>query len=365
MREYQICTRCVMDTTDPDIVFDEQGVCNHCKYAEKQLNILGGKKKDFDLDKYISKVKADGLGKKYDCIVGLSGGVDSCYVIYLLKSKGLNPLAVHIDNGWNTELAVENIKNLLEKLDVDLYTYVVNWKEFRDLQLAFLKASTPDCEIPTDHMIRPILSLVADHYGVKHVIFGINSATESIVPKAWSYGHTDWKYIKSIHKRYGTVPIKTYVYHTRLMSYFFYYKQEWFNILDYIEYNKSEAKQFLINNFGWRDYGGKHYESFYTRFYQSYILPKKFGFDKRKMHCSNLIVSGQMSREEALKELEMPPYDEDAVERDIEYFCEKMDISRKDFDAIMSQEPRKFNDYPSYENDFLGKIIRKVLNTVS
>lgn len=364
MNKIQVCTRCVMDTTDPNIVFDEKGECNHCKFAEKQLKILAIKKESFDFDKYIETVKADGKKRKYDCIVGLSGGVDSCYVIYLLKSKGLNPLAVHIDNGWNTELAVENIKNLLEKLDVDLYTYVVNWKEFRDLQLSFLKASTPDCEIPTDHMIRPILSLVADYYGVKHVIFGINSATESIVPKAWSYGHTDWKYIKSIHKKYGSVPIKSYVYHTRLMSYFFYYKQDWFNILDYIDYNKDEAKKFLIDNFGWRDYGGKHYESFYTRFYQSYILPKKFGFDKRKMHLSNLIVSGQVHRKEALDELKESTYADNQIEIDIEYFCEKMDISRSEFDEIMNKKPMTFDDYPSYANDFIGRIINRIINRV-
>lgn len=352
----RICARCVMDTTDPDIVFDENGICNHCKSAEEQLMELGKWKRTFNLDAYIQKMKKDGMAHEYDCIVGLSGGVDSCYVVYLLKSKGLRPLAVHIDNGWNTELAVQNIKNILEKLDVDLYTYVLNWEEFRDLQLAFLKASTPDSEIPTDHMIRPVLSMIADFFHVKHVVFGINSATESILPKAWSYGHNDWKYVKGIHKRFGTIPLKTYVYHTRMMSYYFREKQEWFNLLDYIDYDKERVKEFLIKEFGWRDYGGKHYESFYTKFYQSYILPRKFGFDKRKMHLSNLIVSGQITRDDALKELEKPLYTQEGIRRDIEYFCEKMDVLPDEFKEIMKRPPKTFNDYPSYENDWFGKL---------
>jgi len=355
-----ICKRCVMDTTDPNIIFDENGICNHCKDAERQLKLVAKKKMEFNLSDFVSKMRNDGKGKEYDCIVGLSGGVDSCYVIHLMKTMGVRPLAVHIDNGWNTELAVQNIKNLLERLDVDLFTYVLNWEEFRDLQLAFLKASTPDSEIPTDHMIRPILSMVADHYNVKYVIFGINSATESILPKAWSFGHNDWKYIKGIHSRFGTVPLKTYVYHTRMMSYFFREKQKWFYLLDYIDYNKDEAKKLLIEEYAWRDYGGKHYESFYTRFYQSYILPTKFGFDKRKMHLSNLIVSGQITREEALEALKQPLYEKEQIERDIEYFCEKMDIDESEFQRIMNLPLKTFDDYPSYENDFWGKLKRRL-----
>lgn len=355
-----ICNRCVMDTTDPDIIFDEKGICNHCKDAERQLVNFQKKKAEFNVDAYLDRMRIDGKGREYDCIVGLSGGVDSCYVIHLLKNKGVRPLAVHIDNGWNTELAVQNIKNLLDRLDVDLYTYVLNWKEFRDLQLAFLKASTPDSEIPTDHMIRPVLSTVADYYHVKYVVFGINSATESILPKAWSYGHNDWKYVKSIHDQFGTVPLKTYIYHTRMMSYYFREKQEWFYLLDYIDYNKDEAKKLLIDKYAWRDYGGKHYESFYTRFYQSYILPQKFGFDKRKMHLSNLIVSGQITRDEALKELEKPLYEEEQIKRDIEFFCEKMEITKTEFREIMELPVKTFNDYPSYENDWLGKIKKRL-----
>ena len=319
----RICNFCVMDSSDPDIIFYDEG-CSNCRRARRIMKNLSADKEEFDLKAYAEKIKSAGKNKKYDCIVGISGGVDSCYVMYIIKQLGLRPLAVHFDNGWNSELAVQNIRVLLEKLDVDLYTYVVNWQEFRDLQLAFLKASTPDIEIPTDHMIFAILALVADHYGIKYIVQGKNVSSESILPAQWSYGHDDWKYIKSVHKKYGTLPLKTYVYKDRLSSFYFRDKLEWFSILDYIDYDKEKAKQMLIDEFGWRDYGGKHYESFYTKFYQSYILPTKFGYDKRKAHYSSLIVAGQLSREEALIMLEEPLYDENDLKRDIEYFCEKM-----------------------------------------
>lgn len=358
--KYRVCKRCLMDTSEPNITFDENGICNHCKKAERQLKKIIEGRNAFDLNKYFSQIRIDGRKKKYDCVVGLSGGVDSCYVIYFLKKHNVRPLAVHVDNGWNTELAVRNIKNLLETLDVDLYTYVLNWNEFRDIQLAMLKASTPDSEVPTDQFILPALALVADHYNVKHVITGGNTATESIVPKAWSNGQSDWKYIREIHKKFGQVPIKTYLYYTRMMKYYFDIKLRWLNILDYIDYNKNQAKAILIEECKWRDYGGKHYESFYTRFYQSYILTKKFGFDKRRMHLSNLIIAGQITRDEAIKELQEPLFEENSIRRDIEYFCEKMEITLDDFNEIMETPPMTFDDYPSYENDLIGRLIRKV-----
>lgn len=356
--EYQICKRCVMDTSDREIVFDENGICNHCKGAEEALAKAKEKRKHFNLDDFGEKVKADGKGKKYDCIVGISGGVDSCYVMYLVKKMGLRPLAAHIDNGWDSELAVQNIKNLLEKLDVDLYTYVVDWQEFRDLQLAFLKASTPDSEIPTDHMIFPVMGMLAHKYKCKYIIMGQNSSSESIRPRTWSHGHHDWKYIKTVYKMYGSGKLKTFPYFSRADFDYFQRKYVWFDLLDYIDYNKDEAKQFLQDNYEWRDYGGKHYESFYTRFYQTYILPTKFGYDKRRMHLSSLIAAGQLSREEALETLNSLPYDEKNIERDIEYFLGKMQISREEFDAIMKTAPLSYWDYPNNENDFTGSMIK-------
>lgn len=355
----QVCTQCVMDTTDPEIVFDENGVCNHCKNAMTLLKKVELEKEGFQ-DK-IAEIKEAGKEKKNDCIIGISGGVDSSYVIYLAKKLGLRPLAVHMDNGWNSELAVQNIRDLLEKMDVPLYTYVIDWQEFRDLQLAFLKASTPDSEIPTDHALFEVMYMAAVKYNVKYVIEGRNITSESILPRKWSYGHDDWGYIKDVHKKYGTRPLKTFPYHSRLdLIYYFEVKKiECISILNYIDYDKEEAKRFLIEEFGWRDYGGKHYESFYTKFYQSYILPTKFGADKRKMHLSSLIASGQITRKEALEMLKEPLYDDKEIERDIDYFCEKMEISRDEFQDIMNRPKKYFWDYKSNENSFLGRLIER------
>lgn len=360
--EYQICSRCVMDTSDPEIVFDEHGVCNHCKGAKEKLREVEEKRKNFDGDAFSAEVKAAGKGKKYDCIVGISGGVDSCYVMYLAKKMGLRPLAVHFDNGWDSELAVQNIKRLLEKLEIDLYTYVVDWQEFRSLQLAFFRASTPDCEIPTDHMVYPVLGMMAHKYKCKYIITGHNNASESILPQSWSQGHFDWRYIRSVYRIHGegSGKLKTFPHFDRPDYDYFVRKFVWFNILDYIDYNKDEAKKFLQENYGWRDYGGKHYESFYTKFYQTYILPVKFGYDKRRMHLSSLIVAGQLSRDEALETLETLPYDEKTIERDIEYFLEKMQISREEFDRIMKEKPLRFQDYPNNTNDLTGRLIKKL-----
>lgn len=361
---YQICTRCVMDTTDPEIVFDENGVCNHCKRAIQLLDQV--KKEKGEFENIICDIKKEGLGKTYDCIIGVSGGVDSSYVIHYAKELGLRPLAVHIDNGWDSELAIQNIKNLLEEMNIPLYTYVIDWQEFRDLQLAFLKASTPDSEIPSDHTIFAVLFMLAQKYHVKYVIEGRNITSESILPRKWSYGHMDWGYIKDIHRKFGKKPLKTFPYYSKLD--WIYYtevkKIKSISLLNYIDYDKEAAKKYLIEKYGWRDYGGKHYESFYTKFYQSYILPVKFGADKRKMHYSSLIVSGQMSREEALEKLKEPLFDEKEMEKDIEYFCEKMEISRGDFVNLMKLPPKYFWDYNSNENDNIARLIKLIKKLV-
>ena len=351
--KYQICKKCIMDTSDPNIIFDEQGICNHCKSAEKLLKNLSNKRQVFDFEKYIEKIKKDNKSKEYDVIVGMSGGVDSSYCVYLAKKYGLRPLAVHFDNGWNSEVATHNIKHILEQLDVDLYTYVLNWQDFRDLQLAFLKASTPDCEIPTDHLLFPILGMVAHKYNVKEIWMGFNQSSESILPRAWSQGHRDWKYIKDVYKKFGTRTLKTYPHFNRMDMQYFYNVYHYFSILDFIEYDKEKAKKLMIDEFGWQEYGGKHFESFYTKIYQSYILPKKFGYDKRRAHDSSLIVAGQLSREDAIKHLETLPYNEKDINRDLDYFCEKMEITRDEFEMIMNLPPKKYEDYKNYDNGFL------------
>lgn len=358
--EYQICNCCIMDTTDREIIFDSEGRCNHCKNAEKRLHEIVLNREKYD--GIISEIKLAGKNRKYDCIIGVSGGVDSSYVAWLVKELGLRPLAVHFDNGWDSELAVQNIRNLLDKLSIPLFTYVVEWQEFRDLQLSFLKASTPDCEIPTDHMIFAVLNFIAYKKGIKYIINGHNTSSESILPKSWSYGHVDWRYIKDIHKIYGTRKLKTYI-HQSMLDYIYYNyveKIKSYSILDYIDYDKEKAKDFLIREYSWRDYGGKHFESFYTKFYQAYILPYKFGADKRRMHYSSLIIAGQMSREEALKRIQMSQYDKSTLERDIEYFCEKMQISKNEFDEIMKAKPRSYHEYKNLENSFIGKVVSKL-----
>ncbi len=353
---YQICKRCVMDTSDPDIVFDEEGVCNHCKSAELARVNADKKKREFDLAGYIEQVKEDGKSRKYDCIVGISGGIDSGYTLHLAKQYGLRPLAVHYDNGWDMAVSVCNIRTMLEKMDVDLYTYVLDWQEFRELQLAFFRASVPDMEIPTDHMIYPVLGYAAHKYNVKHIWLGMNTESESILPRAWSQGHNDWKYIKDIFHKYGKGHLKTFPYFSRADYDFFWRNYHYFSILDYVDYNKEKAKSFLIERYGWKDYGGKHCESFYTKFYQTYILPVKFGFDKRRAHLSSLIVSGRITREEALAELERSPYDVNTISFDIEYFCDKMEINQSEYDRLMKLPPKTYHDYKNQEDDVLMKL---------
>jgi N-acetyl sugar amidotransferase len=349
---YRVCTRCIMDTTaDRNITFNAAGECNHCQRYDELIHArtLKGAAAARALSALTDKIKAAGKAREYDCLIGVSGGVDSTYVAYLVKKLGLRPLAVHFDNGWNSELAVSNIEKVLKKLDIDLYTYVVDWEEFRDLQIAFLKASTPDGEIPTDHAIFALLWKEAASRGIKFVISGMNFATESVSVPDWSYGHSDWRYVKAIHRRFGTRPLRTY-------PHFSFLDLAWINlvrgvrtvsILNYADYDKSHAMKVLQEDLGWVYYGGKHYESVYTRFWQGYVLPRKFGVDKRFGHVSDLIRSGQLSRPQALDEMRSPPYPADLQEQDRDYVIKKLGITEAQFEAFMSLPPRSFRDYPN------------------
>lgn len=361
---YQICNRCIMDTSDPCIEFDSAGICNHCKLAEKKLACkplcLNEVEKESVLAELVKKIASRGSGK-YDCIIGVSGGVDSTYVAYLVKKLGLKPLAVHLDNGWNSELAVMNIENTLKTLGIDLITHVIDWPEIRDIQLAFLKASTPDIEIPSDHAIFTLLLDIANKFKIKTVITGINTASESILPKEWSQGHFDWKYISSVHKRFGEGKIKTFPHMSPWKI--FYLRRvkqiEWVNILDYIEYHKDDAKVLITKELSWRDYGGKHHESNYTKIYQGYLLPKKFGYDKRRAHLSSLIISKQLTRELALNEIALPSYDANAIKDDLVYLVNKFQIKMEEFERIMALPKKRFSDYPSYELNSTYQLIYK------
>lgn len=365
--EPKVCTRCVMDTTDPDIIFDENGICNRCKKAEELLNIapysLTEEEKRKELERLVKKIKEVGKERDYDCIIGVSGGTDSTYVAYIVVKLGLRPLAIHLDNGWNSELAVKNIENTVKNLDIDLLTYTIDWEEFKDLQMAFLKASTPDSEIPTDHAIVASMFRAARKERVNYILTGTNLSTESIFPPAWSYGSYDWKYINSIQKKFGTIKLDSYP-HISLINLFLDIKIRKINrisILNYIDYVKKEAIHTIEKELGWRNYGGKHYESVYTRFFQGYILPKKFGFDKRKSHLSSLIVSGQITREQALNELKKNPYpNKKLLEKDMNCVLNEFEINEVEFERIMNLPPKKFVEYPSYENSNIWKIVRNI-----
>ncbi|NEX64028.1 N-acetyl sugar amidotransferase [Noviherbaspirillum sp. 17J57-3] len=364
---YQACVRCIMDNVVDDAIrFDDSGVCHHCRRYDELVSsrVLHGERGREAMKALAAKIKAAGRHADYDCIIGVSGGVDSTYVAYVVKQYGLRPLAVHFDNGWDSELAVSNIERVLRNLDIELYTYVVDWEEFRDLQISFLKASTPDGEIPTDHAINALLWREADRRGVKYIISGMNFATESMSVPAWSYGHSDWRYINDVHRRFGAVSLRTYPRFN--LPYLFYVNIvrgiRIVSILNYLDYDKEEAKAVLRDDLGWKDYGGKHHESIYTRFYQGYVLPRKFGIDKRYGHYSDLINSGQIKREQALEELRKPPYAEDLQEQDLRYVLKKLGLTGEQFDAMMRAAPKSFSDYRNQfaEVSFLRKSVNQL-----
>jgi N-acetyl sugar amidotransferase len=350
----RMCAKCIMDTSDPEISFDSAGVCNHCHtYAELvATSRWTPAEREIRLQRLLKAIRRRGSGKDYDCVIGVSGGVDSTFVAYKLAQFGLRPLAVHLDNGWNSELAVHNIEKVLKNLNIDLYTHVLDWEEFKDLQLSFLKASVSDAEIPTDHAIFATLNKVAIRRGIKYVLLGTNVVTEGVLPTSWTYGIHDWRYISSVHERFGRVPLRTFPHHTRndQLYYQFVVGLRLVSILDYIEYVKHEAMDILQNKLGWQYYGGKHYESIYTRFFQGYILPRKFGIDKRRAHLSNLICSGQMTREAALEEMKNDPYTETMMREDREYVVKKLGLTMDEFESIMALPLKTYRDYQTYHD---------------
>jgi N-acetyl sugar amidotransferase len=351
-RPYQQCVRCVMDTSDLEIEFDENGICNHCKGYDKiaKNEVISSDKREAELNKIINKIKKNGQGNKYDCLIGLSGGVDSSYVAYLAKEYGLRPLAVHLDNGWNSEIAVKNIENIITKTGFDLYTIVVNWEEFRDIQLSYLKASVVDIEVISDHAIVATMYKLAKKYNIRYILAGTNVVTEAILPRTWIYDKGDLRNLKDIHNKYGKIKLKTYptlgflsrLYSTILLNI------EFISILNYVDYNKVKAKETLLKELNWRDYGGKHYESTFTKFYQAYILPTKFNIDKRKAHLSTLICSNQITRKEALAELAKPLYTEKEIEQDLSYVLKKFGLTMSEWDDIMKMERKP---HTAFKND--------------
>lgn len=353
-QRYQRCTRCVMDTTDPEIRFDAEGVCNHCRNFEKMPgtqwfpNEEGARR----LHAMIERVKAEGRGKEYDSILGLSGGADSTYLALKMKDWGLRPLVVHVDAGWNSELAVANIERIVKHCNYDLHTHVVDWEEMRDLHLAFLRAGIPNQDVPQDHVFFASLYNFATKNGIRTIFSGGNLATEGIFPSAWHGTAMDLVNLKAIHRQFGSRPLKTYST-IGFFNYYFWYpfvkKMRTVRPLNFMPYVKAEAIAEMARTFGYKPYDRKHGESLFTKLFQNYYLPTKFGYDKRLPHFSSMIVSGQMTRDEALAKLEEALYDPRELETDIAYFCKKLRISRQEFDALVAAPNRQHTDFPTWE----------------
>ena len=355
-----ICSKCIMDTSASDIYFDEAGVCNYChQFSAMEGEYPVGEFGKIKLEQFIEEIKVAGKGKPYDCLIGISGGTDSMYTLLMAVEHGLRPLAVHFDNGWNGEIAVSNIYNALKILDLDLETYVVDWEEFRDIQLSFLKASVPEVELPTDMGIREVLYRTAAKLNVKYIIEGTNFRAEGIVPKVW--GYKDGRYINSVHTRHGSVRMNTFPNLTldKFVYYNFVKRIKLVRFLNYLEYDKVPAKQVLKQQLAWQDYGAHHGESVYTRFFQYYLAPVKFNMDRRKVTLSALVRREKISREEALKTVQTNDYLAGGFENDKKYISKKLEMSLEEFESLLSQPPHTFQDYKTYHN--LLKLVEPVI----
>lgn len=364
-RQYQVCTRCVMDTSDPSICFDETGVCDHCLAFDREVyprwhpNETGRK----ILDREIEEIKVRGRGKPFDCIIGMGGGADSSYLIYLAKEiLGLRPLVFHVDVGWNSETAANNIEKIVDGLKLELFTHVIEWDEMRDLQLAFFKSGVPHIDVPQDHACWAQMYRFAEEYDVRSIVTGGNIATECVRnPLQYFYYGTDLWQIKDIHKRFGSIPLDSFPFSgvLRHKIYLRYIKQiKVLQPLDFMPYNKVEAMKFLKDRFGWQPYARKHFESRFTKFYEAYWLPVRFGFDTRRVQYSSMILTGQMSRNSAMDELKNLPYDPDEMIHDFEYVANKLEITVQELKGYLTAPLKFYWDYQNQAKMFnLGATI--------
>jgi N-acetyl sugar amidotransferase len=357
----QICTNCVMDTTDSMIVFDENGVCDHCNtfYSQIRPNWHTGERGQKELMLLADRVKRCGKGKAFDCIIGMSGGIDSSYLTYIAKEQlGLRPLVFHVDAGWNSQEAVNNIEKLVDRLGLDLYTEVIDWTEMRDLQLAFFKSGVPHIDTPQDHAFFATMYKFAEQYNVKYILTGANLSTECIRnPIEWMYYQSDSIQLKDIHRQYGTRPLVNFPTTSILRHKVYLPFLKGIKVvrpLNYTPYIKRDAIKLLIDKFGWQPYPQKHFESRFTKFYEGYWLPKKFGYDTRKVQFSSLILTNQMTRGEALKKLARPPFDEDTVRQEFEYVSKKLGITEEELQRYLDGPNRTYKDYKSQESIYLA-----------
>jgi N-acetyl sugar amidotransferase len=365
-----------MDTTDPDIWFDENGVSSHAlrfdiAFSDEVRRAQAGERLS-ELDDIAARIKKSGEGKPYDCVIGISGGVDSTYLALQAVKLGLRPLAVHFDSGWNSELAVDNIHNLVTRLGLDLHTHVVDWREMKDLQLSFFKASVANADTPTDHAFSWVAYTQASRYGIKYILSGANSASESVLPAGWGYDAGDAIHVKAVQKRFGSVRLKTYPLMGLAKRNLWYPEVRRIKtvaLLNYMPYIYIDAKRAITDELGWRDYGGKHYESVFTRYFQGYYLPQKFGYDKRLAHYSSLILSNQMTRDEALALMVTTDYPDHLRQQDHEFIAKKLGVGVSELEGIYARPPVDYSAYPNSEASAarlfgftaaLGGLLRKL-----
>lgn len=368
-REYQICTNCVMDTSDSNIVFDENGVCDHCTdfYQNVEPNWHTDERGDKELRAIVAKIKEEGKGKDFDCILGMSGGVDSSYLLHLAVTQlGLRPLVFHVDGGWNSELAVNNIQVMIDKLKLDLYTEVINWEEMKDFQLAFFKSGVPHIDIPQDHAFIATLYNFADKHNIKYILNGGNISTECVRnPMEFLYYGTDMAQINDIRRRFGTVKMKTYPFSPVLRHKFYLRYIKGLQVvkpLNYMPYVKDDALKLLADEYGWTPYPQKHFESRFTKFYEAYWLPERFGFDTRRVQYSSLILTKQMDREVAINKLSLPAYNPETIDEEFKYIATKLGISVEELREYFNSEKKFYWDYNNQRSLFnMGAKILKFL----
>jgi N-acetyl sugar amidotransferase len=350
--EYRICSNCIMDTSDSKISFDARGWCEYCNnYYDNILpNWHPDERGGREIMEQVEQIKRDGRGREHDCLIGLSGGVDSSYVTYLAKERfGLRPLLYHVDAGWNSQQAVNNIEKLVDGLGLDLFTEVVNWPEMRDLQLAFFRAQVPHLDTPQDHAFFAGLYNFAAKNKVKYILTGANYSTECVrEPLEWHYHASDLRQLKDIHGRFGTRPLKSFPL-AGIFKFKIYYRYvlgvRVVKPLNFVPFHKEEAMDELVDRFGWQKYKHKHYESRFTRFYEGYWLPTKFGYDKRRAHFSSLILTGQLTRQEALAKIAEPAYDADTIAEDFEYIATKLGLAVEELEALRDGPNKTHLDY--------------------
>lgn len=355
-REYQVCSRCVMDTSDSRIVFDDQGVCDHCYAFDNDVKPRWHPDAQgrAEVERAVARIKEEGKGKQFDSILGMSGGLDSSYMLHLMvKEFGLRPLVFHVDGGWNSDIAVNNIQSLVGKLGLDLYTEVINWEEMRDFQLAFFKAGVSHLDVPQDHAFVATLYHFANKHGIKWILNGGNVATECVRnPKQWFYYGTDMPHLRDIHGKFGTRPLKTYPFSSVFFHKFYlrYFRGvRVFKPLDLLPYAKQLAIDTLTAEYGWKAYPQKHFESRFTKFIEAYWLPTRFGYDTRRVQYSSLILTEQMTRQEALSKLETPAYDPATIDDDFEFIASKLRIGVDELRGYHEMPKKSYKDYKNRE----------------